>query len=177
MGAFLAASVVMPGLPIVAGYLLKLQKDQDYQKSFKQWEKFNLWRLRQVIKRMKDAKYVEIVKAGKIPVVKITEKGKAKLLQYDLDDIKLNQTKWDGTWRLVIYDISRNKKNFAESFRKTLKRLDVLKLQESVYLTPFKCEEIIKYFREIYQISDEVQILKVKNLENEEAYKKYFGLK
>lgn len=175
-GTFLAASIVMPGLPIVAKGIHDIYQSSKRESDLKQWEKFNLWRLRQVIKRMQNSKLVEIKEQNSQIIVKITEKGRKKLLSYDLEKIKLDESKWDGKWRLVIYDVKKSKRNNSEAFRMSLRKLNLLKFQKSVYLTPFKCEDEIEYLRQLHEIGDEVQILTVGSLENEIAYKRYFGI-
>lgn len=166
-GIFLAAILVMPGLPLV----LKPFLDEKRKRDQKEWEKFNLWRLRQVIKRLKEQKVIEIVGEE----VKITDKGKQKLLKFKLEEIELKR-KTDGKWRVIIYDIANLRRQQRDLLRSTLKRLRLLQLQESVYLTPFVCEDEIEYLRQIFDISSEVLILKVSGIENEQAYKNYFGL-
>ena len=175
-GSILIASVIVPGLPIAAGALLKIKKNIDYENSRKEWEKFNLWRLKQVLKRMQNSKYVEIVTQRGVPVVKITDKGKEKLLKYDLQNLQLDQSKWDGRWRLIIYDVGKDKKRQVDTFRRTLNNLKVLRLQRSVYLTPFKCEDEIEYLKQVFDLDEEVQVLLIRSLDNESTYKKYFGL-
>lgn len=175
-GTFLAASIIFPALPIIVGKGLKAKDEQEWKKAKKDWDKYNLWRLRQVIKRMQQSRFVEIVEGNGAAVVKITEKGRRKLLSYNLETMKLDETKWDGKWRLVIYDVKANKKLNSEMFRRALTKLNLLKLQKSVYLTPFRCEDHIEYLRQLFEIGDEVLILKVGSLENEFAYRKYFGI-
>ncbi len=166
-GAFLTASLVMPGLPIaVRPYLDHKRKNEE-----KEWEKFNLFRLKQVIKRLERQKDVEIIGEA----VKITKKGRQKLLKFDLEQMELKR-KTDGKWRLIIYDISNLRKPQRELFRDMLKKLQFLRLQESVYLTPFICEEEIEYLRQVFDIDREVQVLKVTGIEYEDQYKKYFGI-
>ncbi len=166
-GAFLAASLIMPGLPIV----LKPYLDHKRKNEEKEWEKFNLFRLKQVIKRLEKQKDVEIIGG----LVKITKKGRKKLLKFDLEQMELKR-KTDGKWRLIIYDISNLRKPQRELFRDMLKKLKFLRLQESVYLTPFICEEEIEYLKQIFDIDREVQILKISEMEYEDEYRKYFGL-
>ena len=174
MGTFLTASVVFPGLPLIAKGVLKITEEQT--ENTNDWGKYNLWRLRQVIKRMQNSKYIELIEEDNIQVVKITEKGKMKLLKYNIDKMKLDESSWDGKWRLVVYDVVKSKRNNSEMFRKAINNLNLLKLQKSVYLTPFKCDNEIEYLRQIYNVGNEVLILKVGSLENEKAYKKYFGV-
>lgn len=166
-GAFLSMSILMPGLPIVLKPYLNKKKENERQ----EWEMFNSWRLRQVISRLEKQKDVEIVD----DIVKITKKGRQKLLKFDLENIELKR-KTDGKWRLIIYDIANLRKPQREQFRKMLNQLNFFRLQESVYLTPFICEEEIEYLRQTFEIGREVQILKIKEIEHEDEYKKYFGL-
>lgn len=167
MGAVLAGSFIMPGL----GKLVDMYHKQRIKEDQEQWRKFNLWRLRQVIKRLDRQKAVEI-KGG---LVRITDKGRQKSLKFNLEEIKLKERR-DGHWRIVIYDISNLKKFQRELLRTTLKRLKFFPLQKSVYLTPFICEDEIEYLRQIFHISSEVIVLKLSSLENEDAYRDYFGI-
>ena len=175
-GAFLAASIIFPGLPMAAKPFINAAKEADRNKRQKEWEKFNLWRLRQVIKRMQNSKLVEVKEEKGVPIIKITHKGKQKLLRYKVDEMVLDESSWDGKWRLIIYDVASTKRANSEMFRTILNKLRFLKLQRSVYLTPFKCEDEIEYLRLLFEIGNEVQILKVGSLENEAAYRRYFGI-
>ncbi|MEK7160364.1 MAG: hypothetical protein AAB702_02685 [Patescibacteria group bacterium] len=166
-GVILTAAIIMPGSAILIKEYAKIKKEKDE----KEWKKFNAWRLKQVIKRLQNQKDIEI--AG--GYVRITDKGKKKLLKFNLEEISLKE-KRDGKWRIIIYDISNLKRLQRDIFRDTLKRLKFYRLQESVYLTPFICEDEIEYLRQTFQIGNEVQILKVSKLENEKAYKEYFGI-
>src|SRR4030043_1494803 len=96
METFLTASVVFPGLPLIAKGVLKITEEQT--ENTNDWGKYNLWRLRQVIRRMQNSKYIELVEEDDIQVVKIAEKGKRKLLKYNIDKMKLDESSWDGKW-------------------------------------------------------------------------------
>jgi CRISPR-associated endonuclease Cas2 len=45
--------------------------------------------------------------------------------------------KWDGKWRVVIFDISEDKKPKREKIREWLKNIGLKELQKSVYVYPF----------------------------------------
>lgn len=167
IGVILPAVIFIPGIAAFGPII----KDEQKRQAKKEWERFNLWRLREVIKRLRKQKVVEVSK----DMVKITDRGKQKLLKFDLENLKLER-KRDGKWRLVIYDISNLRKPQREEFRETLKRLEFFRLQESVYLTPFVCEDEIEYLRQLFGLDREVQVLKIASIEHEEVYRKYFGL-
>lgn len=171
-GTFIAASLLMPGLPLALKPFINIKR----QKEQNEWKKFSSWRLKQILKRMYDQKLVEIAETKDSQVVKISDKGRKKLLKYNIDEMIIDNKKWDGKWRIIVYDILTGKKQERELFRKTLKRMKFWQLQKSVYLTPFECKDEIEYLRQVCDIGEEVLILTVSGLENENAYKEYFGL-
>lgn len=166
-GVILTTAVLFPGIAAIGPFIRGIQREHEK----KEWEKFNLWRLRFIIKRLQKQKVVEIVDG----VVKITGKGRKRLLKFNLEDMELSR-KTDGKWRLIIYDVANLRKSQRDRFRQMLQKLKLLQLQESVYLTPFVCEDEIEYLRQLFGIDKEVIVLKVSGIENEQVYKSYFGL-
>lgn len=163
----LTSGILMPGTAVIYKEFTKYQRKKEQD----QWDKSNLWRLKQLLKRLERQKVVAI--NGNQIV--ITNKGKRKLLKYDLETMTLTQ-KIDGKWRIIIYDIADMKKQERELFRSMLRKLHLLQLQESVYLTPFVCDNEIEYLRQRFNIGNDVMVIKVAGIENESAYKKYFGI-
>lgn len=176
-GVFLAGCYVFPTLPMAVAPIVREIERKEREERLKKWEKFNPWRLRQIVKRLREQKMVEIVEKDGETVVVLTEKGKVKYLNYNLGDMMVDKPpKWDGEWRLVIYDISKYKRKTQDIFRETLKKFRFLRLQKSVYLYPFPCHNEIEFLRQYYGIEDDVILLTVSGLENEEAFKRYFGI-
>lgn len=165
-GTLLMVALIMPGPSYM---MLKVYEDIKAKEDEKEWNKYNTRRLKQVIKRLEKQKIVEF----KDGLVKVTDKGKTRLLKYNLEEMELTR-KTDGIWRFIIYDIANLRKPQRELFRAVLKRLKFFRIQKSVYLTPFVCDNEIEYIRQIFDIGNEVIILKVSNFENDEVYKKYF---
>lgn len=176
MGTLLVASIFMPGLGYTARMVDKAKRSYDWQKSQKEWKKFNQYLLKYNLKRLKEQKVVEIIKEDGQEIVKLTKKGYTKYLKFKLEELSLKGKKWDGKWRIVIYDISKFKRNQQTAFRYILKYINFLLLQKSVYLTPYPCEEQITYLREYFGIGEEVILIRADKIENEEIYKQYFGL-
>lgn len=165
---FLAAAILMPGLPLVLKPFLK--KEQ------RKWGHFNRRKLRAGIKRLQKIGVIqESTHEGEI-IFRLTEKGEKKVAKYRLEELSLQHNKWDGKWRLVIYDIPKGKKHQADAFRRLLKKLQLLQLQKSVYLTPHACKNEIEFLKTLYDIEDHVTLLTVSGIEHEVSYKRYFGL-
>lgn len=165
---FVAASLVMPGLPKALSPFLK--------KQYKKWGHFNQRRLRSELSRLEKRGVIEKVSQDGQIVFRMTDKGKDKLIKYHLDEISLKKGSWDKKWRLVAYDISKDKKNQAEAFRSLLKKMGFLKLQKSLWLTPYQCDQEIEFLRNLYSLGSDVTVLTITGLKGETAYKQYFGL-
>jgi len=143
--------------------------------SHKPWKKYKRNRLRQVIKRMADQELVGFREEGKETIVAISEKGKSKLLKFNFDEMKINdQEDWNGTWKIVYFDIPETKKLARELFRKKLKELRFYQLQKSVFITPYGCKDQIDFLRSILEIGDFVSYLETENIEQEEFLKSWF---
>lgn len=166
-GVVLSTVVLFPGIAAIA----PLIEEEKRRRERKEWEMFNLRRLKQVVKRLERQKEVEITNG----IVKITDKGKKKVLKYDLENMELKR-KTDGRWRVIVYDIANLKKFQRELFRETLKRLKFLRLQKSVYITPFICDNEIEYLRQVFDIGSEVLVFKVSEIENVQPYRRFFGI-
>lgn len=165
---FVSLAILMPGLPKVLTPFMK--------KQYRKWGHFNPRRLRAEIKRMQKTGLLEEVEERGERIYKLTEKGKTKSFKYKLEEMSLNRDKWDGRWRIVAYDIPKEKKNQAEAFRNLLKKMNFYQLQKSVWLTPYSCSKEIEFLKNLYFLNDNVTVLTVNGLEGEQAYKNYFGL-
>lgn len=151
--------------------------DEEEQKKYSAWKRYNPSYLRSSIKRLHKSKYVEISKKDGEEIVVLTEFGKRRILKYALDDLSIETPKqWDGRWRMVIYDVEHHKKRLRDVFREALKTLAFLQLQESVWIYPYACEKQITFLKEYYGVGNEVLYAVTITLEDDSPYKIYFGL-
>lgn len=176
IGTLLVGSILMPGLAVAGGAIVRAKRKHDFEQNQKAWKKFNTKLLKRNLKRLQQQKIVEIKKKDGQEVIKLTQKGHSKYLKFKLEELSLKGKAWDGKWRLVIYDISKFKKSSLNSFRWILKQIKFYPLQRSVYLTPYKCHDEIEYLREYMNLGKEVLYLEISKLENERYFKDYFGL-
>src|SRR3989338_1016131 len=84
--------------------------------------------------------------------------------------------KWDGKWRLVMFDIPMRFTKGREALRYHLKNLGFLQFQKSAWIHPFPCEDEILFIADFFGIGKHVEILTVENLLNDEKLKKHFRL-
>jgi CRISPR-associated endonuclease Cas2 len=135
-------------------------------------------RLVQSLQRLTQGDLIKITHQDGREMVELTAKGRQKLLLYDLKQLTLAKpAKWDGLWRVVIFDVGEQKRSFRNALRWQLRSMNFYRLQESVFVTPYPCEKEIALLREHYEIKNEVVIITAVKLENEEVLKKEFGLR
>lgn len=167
-GIFLSACLVMPGLPRVLKLLPKQKWDGDgYDEA----------RLRQTLKRLKKQKEIEVVETRDGPIVKITEKGIVRALKYKLGEMKIKKpAKWDGKWRLIIFDIPHSRKKLRDLFREKLKELGFHSLQKSVFIYPYPCGDEIEFLRQVFEVGEDVIYIIADRFEGEREIRRYFNL-
>src|SRR3989344_1042776 len=127
------------------------------------------------LQRRELIKYKELPD-GKVEMT-ITKNGTEKLLSYDLDNLQLKKPeKWDGLWRLVMFDIPHYHKKARDAFRQKLKDMRFYPLQKSVFLTPYPCEDEIDFLGTIFNVRNCVLILDVKTFEGEGKLRHFFNI-
>lgn len=132
--------------------------------------------IKRTLDRMERQKLISINYEGEKTTIKLLDKGKRKVLTYQIDDLKLNHGKWDGIWRVVIFDIPETKKIARDFLRAKLRELGFFKLQKSVLVTPWDCKDIVDFVKHFYHVGDYVNLILATKLEQEEYLKQYFNL-
>lgn len=105
----------------------------------------------------------------------LTRKGMFEL--YKFKDVLLKKEKWDGNWRVIIFDIPMEKAKSRGLLRRCLKTIGFIQLQKSVWVYPYKCKEAVDLIREHFKVGKEVVYMVVKKIESDVRLKKHFKLK
>jgi hypothetical protein len=97
--------------------------------------------------------------------VSLTSRGKKVALRAALRDFKLHrQKKWDGMWRVVVFDIARKRNPERSAFRHKLEEMGMCRLQDSVFVYPYPCAEEVMFFASILDITQSVHVLEARFL-------------
>jgi len=135
--------------------------------------RFNPYYIKRTLRRLLAQDLIEKGEDG----YQLTREGKRWVLKYTLEDLSIPApAKWDGRWRLVIYDVARKKASLRTLFRTTLKKLGFYTMQESVWLHPYPCEKEIHFLRDFCGMGDNVIYIIAHKIENDSAYRKNFNL-
>lgn len=126
---------------------------------------------------LKRKEYLNIErKRGQI-YISLTEEGKKRARKYQIDDLKIEKPKkWDGNWRIVIFDISTLTNIKRAALRGKLKELGFYKLQQSVWIHPYGCRKEIQLLKEFFGLSKKELRLIIGKIEEDKFLQKRFNL-
>jgi len=110
--------------------------------------------------------------------ISLTEKGKKRAGWFQIDNLKIKRPKkWDGKWRIIVFDIAELKKTHREAFRGKLKELGFYPLQKSVWVHPFVCKDEIDLLRDFFGLTEkEIRLVVADYIGNDEELKEIFKL-
>ena len=121
---------------------------------------------------------VDFYKKNNQIYISLTEKGKKKAGWMQIDALKIKKPKkWDGKWRILLFDIMETKKFHREALRGKLIELGFRLLQKSAWIIPYECKDEIGLLKSFFGLSDkEVKLAVVSNIEGEKELKEKFKL-
>lgn len=127
--------------------------------------------------RLREKGLIEVIEINRKKIARITTKGESKLDFLDKHNFKLKiPKKWDGRWRVVIFDIQEKRKKTRDQLRATLMQIGFVKLQNSTWIYPYDCEDLISLIKSDFMLDKDVLYLIVEKLENDWQLRKKFDL-
>lgn len=134
--------------------------------------------IRSTVHQMSERGLVSLVKnQGGQTMVRLTAKGRTELKRYALGDLKIDKPKrWDGKYRLIIFDIKEWKRKTRDDLRQWLEHLGFEHLQNSVWVFPYPCREIIVLLKSNFKIGKEVLYVTADEIENDGWLRRKFNL-
>lgn len=110
--------------------------------------------------------------------ISLSEKGRKKAGWFQINHLVIKKPKrWDGLWRIVIFDIAHDHRIKREALRGLLKRLGFYQLQKSVWVHPYDCRNEIYLLIDFFCFgTDEVRLITTSSLGEEKSLRKCFKL-
>lgn len=111
--------------------------------------------------------------------IKLTERGRALLSQRLLEGCAVERPhRWDGRWRVLVFDVPEKKRRERDVLRAMLRRLGFRYLQRSVWVYPFDCAEVVDLLRAANQLSHiTVRSITAVAIEEDRSLRSHFGLR
>ncbi len=144
-----------------------------------EWRMLNRIALERSIESLYRSKLVKrkVHQDGTVTLV-LTEAGIERALRYDLAKLSIAKPKrWDGKWRLVMYDIPEDERDLRLELLRRLKHLGFVELQHSVFIHPYECKDEIEYLIEVYDARTYIRRLVVEEIDTPEPLLKHFNLR
>jgi len=163
MGGLIVASFALPNLPQVFSFFgVKSAKDR--------------YRIKRAIQYLEKQKLIDFYEKGDGQIMEITEKGEKRILKYKIDEIKIARPKkWDGYWRVIIFDIPERYKRARSALTRKLKEMEIYPLQKSVFACPFECRDEIDFIGEFFEVKKFIYYFTTKDLDDD-YLKRYYNL-
>ncbi len=163
----IAAAVLLPVVAITApalGIVGRYSKQRTYS-------------LKSSLSRLISAGYLTFEVEGNKKYLRLTHKGEhfAALLGEGKLAIK-KPKRWDKKWRILIFDIPERRKNTRNKIRSTLISLGFIRLQDSVWVHPYECEDLVMLLKTDFRLGKNLLYIIADKIEHDEPLRKQFGL-
>ena len=147
-------------------------------KCFKGLKKYPNKKVYDTFYKLKKQGLVDFYKKNNQIYISLTEKGKKKAGWMQIDALKIKKPKkWDGKWRILLFDIMETKKFHREALRGKLIELGFRLLQKSAWIIPYECKDEIGLLKSFFGLSDkEVKLVVAQSVEGEKELKEIFKL-
>jgi len=108
--------------------------------------------------------------------ISLTKEGKQKAGILQIDNLRIARPKkWDGKWRVVLFDIPHEKRSYREALRGKLKELHFFMFQKSVWVHAFDCKAEMEILKDFFGFnSKEMCIMVSEYIGHDEELRKFF---
>jgi len=110
--------------------------------------------------------------------MRLTDKGSrlAESLESKMA-VSRKPLRWDGKWRVVIFDVWERRRRVRNQLRRLLKRIGFVKVQNSVWVYPYDCEELFVFIRTHLKLGKGVIYIVAEEIERDDRLRKLFALR
>ena len=128
--------------------------------------------------RLANKGFVVFIRENGRKLVRITPAGRRVLaLEEQKTTLQLQKKKrWDKRWRVVIFDIPEYRRGTRDKLRLTMRTAGFYRLQDSVWIYPYDCEDFMALVKADLQIGNAVLYMVVEKIENDSKVKTHFML-
>ncbi len=157
---FIAAAAVAPGIV----HIIKLFPRKP------DWQRWYL--VDRALKRLIRRGLVEETRRGRIVGFALTDKGRERLMRQEFARAELPKPKrWDGKWRIVVFDVPEKYRHLRDNLRTHFTRLGLHPIQKSVWLYPYPCDALVRLIKVDLGLGRDVQYFTVGKFEDREEEK------
>ena len=109
--------------------------------------------------------------------LKLSMRGEAALALFQARELSQRpRRKWDGRWRILMFDIPERRKSQRERIRETLRSIGFVLLQDSVWVYPYDCEDLVALLKANLKVGKDMLYLIVDEMESDTWLRNRFKL-
>ncbi len=168
-------AVVLGGVVVVAATIPNAAALLKYFPGYKKGAKFN-YQAKSALGRLAAKGLVTFTEKGGKRFARITEKGKRVLQMESERTILTKKRRWDRRWRVVAFDVPEKRKSVRTSLRRFMNEYGFVRLQDSVWIYPYDCEDLIALAKANFRIGADVLYMIVERLEHDKHLREHFAL-
>lgn len=90
--------------------------------------------------------------------------------------LKNQKKKWDGRWRMVVFDVPERRRNVRNRLCAVMESVGFVRLQDSVWVYPYDSEDFIALLKAELKIGKDVLYAIADTIENDKGIRKHFRL-
>ena len=146
-----------------------------YFPGYKKGAKFN-YQTKSALSRLAAKGLVAFIERDEKKYARLTEKGR-QMLALETERIRLvKQKRWDRRWRIVIFDIPERRRAVRTRLRTFMKLCGFERLQDSVWVYPYDCEDLVALVKAEFRIGADALYLIVEQMERDKHLREHFHL-
>ena len=107
--------------------------------------------------------------------VRITQAGRHLLLLSGGNPAP-RPKRWDARWRVVLFDIPERRRGVRDSLRRFMADYGFVRLQDSAWVYPYECEEIIALAKAHFRLGASTLYMVVEAIEDDARLRQHFSL-
>lgn len=102
--------------------------------------------------------------------ISLTADGKKRVGKDDIDSLAiLSPKRWDGQWRILLFDVPSRERTKREALRGKLIELGFTMIQKSVWVHPYECSNEVQILKRFFGFNDRaVKVIPVPHLGGDE---------
>jgi len=167
---------VLAGVMVATGAVPNTSQLLKYFFGYKKGARFN-YQAKNALGRLAKSGLITFEERDGTRYARITEKGKQILEMESLRDKSTQkQKKWDGRWRVVLFDIPERRRGARNRLRVFMQEYGFVRLQDSVWIYPYDCEDLIALAKANFRIGADALYMIAEQLERDKYLREHFGL-
>lgn len=173
----LLAAVAIGGVILIAATIPNAAQLLRFMPGYKKGARFN-YQAKTALGRLKAKGLITFEERDGKRYARVTEAGEHMLELESMRDKSTQKPKrWDGRWRVVLFDIPERRRGVRNRLRLFMQEYGFVRLQDSVWVYPYDCEDLIALAKANFRIGLDVLYMIGEQLERDKHLREHFGLR